>query len=60
MRWNIQAEQVRDFAFGASRAYIWDAMGVDIEGKTVMAMSVYPEESDPHWKRFSTEADAQS
>ena len=58
--WIFKADQVRDFAFGASRAYIWDAMGVEIEGKTVMAMSVYPEESVPLWKRFSTEAVAQT
>ena len=58
--WIFKAEQVRDFAFGASRAYIWDAMGVEIEGKTVMAMSVYPEESVPLWKRFSTESVAQT
>ena len=58
--WVFKADQVRDFAFGASRAYIWDAMGVEIEGKTVMAMSVYPEESVPLWKRFSTEAVAQT
>ncbi|MCZ6673573.1 MAG: M1 family metallopeptidase, partial [Verrucomicrobia bacterium] len=58
--WVFKAEQVRDFAFGASRGYIWDAMGVEVEGKTVMAMSVYPDESIPLWKRYSTEAVAQA
>ncbi|MDA0346582.1 MAG: M1 family metallopeptidase [Verrucomicrobia bacterium] len=58
--WNFKAEQVRDFAWAASRAYIWDAMGVDIDGSKVMTMSVYPDEAIPLWKRFSTEAVAQA
>ena len=28
--WIYHADSVRDFAFGSSRKYIWDAMGVDI------------------------------
>ncbi len=58
--WKFSAKNVRDFAFGASRAYQWDAMGVDVAGKTVMAMSVYPAEAVPIWKRYSTEAVAQT
>lgn len=54
--WKFAAEQVRDFAFAASRGYIWDAVGVEIEDETVMAMSVYPKEAAPIWARFSTDA----
>ncbi|BDD08184.1 aminopeptidase [Fulvitalea axinellae] len=52
--WIYKAENVRDFAFGSSRKYIWDAMGVDIEGKKVMAMSYYPKEANPLYERYST------
>ncbi len=30
--WIYHAENVRDFAFAASRKFIWDAMGVEVEG----------------------------
>lgn len=53
--WTYHAENVRDFAFASSRKFIWDAMGVDIEGKTVMAMSYYPKEGNPLWEQYSTE-----
>lgn len=52
--WTYKAENVRDFAFGSSRKFIWDAMGVDIEGKTVMAMSYYPKEAWGLWDKYST------
>ena len=54
--WTYHAENVRDFAFGTSRKFIWDAMGVKIGGKTVMAMSYYPKEANPLYERYSTEA----
>ncbi|EMR02612.1 M1 family metallopeptidase [Cesiribacter andamanensis] len=54
--WVYHADSVRDFAFGSSRKYIWDAMGVDIAGKTVMAMSYYPKEANPLYEQYSTEA----
>jgi hypothetical protein len=54
--WIYQADSVRDFAFGSSRKFIWDAMGVNIEGRTVMAMSYYSKEGNPLWEKYSTEA----
>lgn len=54
--WTFQANEVRDFAFAASRKFIWDAMGVPIDGNTVMAMSFYPNEAEPLWSQYSTEA----
>lgn len=53
--WTYVAENVRDFAFASSRKFIWDAMGVDINGKTIMAMSYYPKEGNPLWEMYSTE-----
>ncbi len=53
--WVYHAENVRDFAWGSSRKFIWDAMGVDINGQTVMAMSYYPKEANPLYEQYSTE-----
>ncbi|MBM74754.1 MAG: aminopeptidase [Proteobacteria bacterium] len=54
--WHFKAENVRDFAFASSRKFIWDAWGRDIDGKTVMAMSFYPNEAEPLWSTYSTHA----
>jgi len=55
-KWHFQAENVRDFAFASSRKFIWDAMAVDINGKTPLAMSYYPKEGNPLWEKESTRA----
>lgn len=52
--WIYAAKNVRDFAFAASRKFIWDAMKVDVEGKKVWAMSLYPKEGNPLWGQYST------
>ncbi len=52
--WVFHADSVRDFAFATSRKFIWDAMGVEVGGKTVMAMSYYPKEGNPLWEEYST------
>lgn len=52
--WVFKAINVRDFAFAASRKFIWDAMGVKINGKTTMAESFYPKEGNPLWEQYST------
>jgi hypothetical protein len=57
--WIYKADNVRDFAFGSSRKFIWDAMGVSIESsplKQTMAMSYYPKEANPLYGQYSTEA----
>ena len=54
--WHFKAKNVRDFAFSSSRKFIWDAMAVDVNGKTVMAMSYYPKEGNPLWEQYSTRA----
>jgi len=52
--WTYKAVNVRDFAFASSRKFIWDAIGVEIGGKKVMAMSYYPKEGNPLWEQYST------
>tara|TARA_R110002050_G_scaffold104052_5_gene213284 strand:+ start:48006 stop:50279 length:2274 start_codon:yes stop_codon:yes gene_type:complete len=52
--WHFKAEKVRDFAFASSRKYIWDAMAVKINGRAVMAVSLYPKEGNPLWEQHST------
>ena len=54
--WNFQAENVRDFAFAASRKFIWDAMAVKVGDKTPLAQSLYPKEGNPLWEKESTKA----
>ncbi len=54
--WKFKAQNVRDFAFACSRKFLWDAMAVDINGKKVMAMSLYPKEGMPLWDQYSTRA----
>lgn len=55
-KWIFRANNVRDFAFAASRKFIWDAQNVNINGKNIMAMSFYPKEANPLWEQFSTKA----
>lgn len=44
--WRFKMFNTRDVAFGASRAYVWDAARVNLpDGKKSLAMSVYPVES---------------
>ena len=52
--WHFTAQNVRDFAFASSRKYIWDAMAVEINGRSVMAISLYPKEGNPLWEEHST------
>lgn len=52
--WIYHAENVRDFAWASSRKFIWDAMGVEIGGKKVMAMSYYSKDAKPIYEKYST------
>ena len=52
--WHFKMHNSRDVAFGASKAYVWDAAKVNLPGgKKCLAMSVYPVESagDSAWGR---------
>jgi Peptidase family M1 domain len=52
--WKFSAKNVRDFGIATSRKFIYDAMAVELSGKTVMAESVYPKEANPLWGETST------
>ncbi|GAA5217289.1 M1 family metallopeptidase [Corallincola platygyrae] len=54
--WTFRAENVRDIAWASSRKFIWDAWGVKSGDQTVMAMSYYPQEGNPLWEQYSTQA----
>ena len=57
--WKFAAQNVRDFAWGSSRKFIWDAQGHQqpgAENETVMAMSFWPKEGGDLWKKYSTAA----
>jgi hypothetical protein len=41
----FKADNVRDFAWGSSRKFVWDAMPAYVEGKKVMCMSYYGKEA---------------
>ena len=58
--WKFKATNVRDYAFATSRKFIWDAMAVDINGRTVMAYSLYTKEANPLYEEHSTRATAQT
>ncbi|MDB5115915.1 MAG: hypothetical protein JWQ79_1407 [Mucilaginibacter sp.] len=46
LTWHFKMYNTRDVAFGASKAYVWDAARVNLPGgKKSLAMSVYPVES---------------
>ncbi len=52
--WIFKADSVRDFAWGSSRKFIWDAMPITCEGKRVMCMSFYPKEAYGLYRKYST------
>lgn len=52
--WVFKANNVRDFAWGSSRKFVWDAMPVNVEGKKVMAMSLYGKEAYGLYRPYST------
>jgi len=54
--WIFNANNVRDFAWGSSRKFIWDAMPAYVDGKKVMCMSAYGKEAYGLYRKFSTKA----
>ena len=54
--WIFKADMVRDFAWGSSRKFVWDAMPAMVEGKKVMCMSAYGKEAYSLYRKFSTKA----
>jgi hypothetical protein len=54
--WVFKADNVRDFAWGSSRKFVWDAMPAYVEGKKVMCMSGYAKEAYNLYRKYSTKA----
>jgi len=57
--WRFKADNVRDFAWASSTKFIWDAMVHEQPGaehERVLAMSFYPNEAEPVWSTYSTQA----
>jgi hypothetical protein len=52
--WVFVANNVRDFAWGSSRKFIWDGMGQNVSGKNVMCMSYYGKEAYNLYSKYST------
>jgi len=54
LSWHFRCNQTRDVAFGASKAFIWDAAKINLpSGRKALAQSVYPVEAagDSAWGR---------
>ena len=50
----FKAENVRDFAWTASKKFVWDGMATYINGKRIMCMSFYGKEAYPLYHQLST------
>lgn len=57
--WIYEAENVRDFAWTASRRFVWDAMAAEVEGSDdILVMSLYGKEAYPLFGRYSSKLTA--
>ncbi len=55
--WKYKAKNVRDFAWTASKKFVWDAMPhYNDLGQKVMCMSLYGKEAYPIYNKYSTKA----
>lgn len=50
INWQFQAENVRDFAFGISKHWVWDAQKINLNGKWIQLNSLY-DPSAQHWDK---------
>ena len=54
--WVFKGDNVRDFAWASSRKFLWDAVKHSSHGRDVWCMSYWPNEGEPLWSRYSTQA----
>lgn len=52
--WVFKADSVRDFAWGSSRKFMWDALPIKVDGKKIMCMSFYGKEAHGLYRKYST------
>lgn len=52
--WKYRAENVRDFAFAASRKFAWQAGMVKVADKEILAQALFPKEAVPLWDKYAT------
>jgi hypothetical protein len=62
LTWHYKAENVRDFAWASSKAFVWDAAGYSYPGDTrvIQVHSLYPRDAMPLWDKVSTRATLQT
>ncbi len=62
LTWHFKAENVRDFAWVSSAAYVWDAAGFKYEAddEPIAVHSIYPRVAMPLWDKVSTRATIQT
>ncbi len=52
--WIFKADSVRDFSWGSSRKFMWDALPIKVDGKKIMCMSFYGKEAYGLYRKYST------
>ncbi len=52
--WIFKADSVRDFAWGTSRKFVWDALPAFVGKHKTMCMSFYGKEAYPLYRKYST------
>ena len=62
LTWHYKAEDVRDFAWVSSKAFVWDAAGFRYSPAhdVIKVHSLYPREAMPLWDKVSTRATLQT
>ncbi|WP_146151306.1 M1 family aminopeptidase [Chitinophaga niastensis] len=51
LTWHFHSANAGDGLWAASAAFLWDAVKVNLpDGRTALAMALYPPESNPDWK----------
>jgi len=54
--WIFKADSVRDFSWGSSRKFCWDAMPAFVGNHKTMCMSFYAKEAHGLYRKYSTKA----
>ncbi len=52
--WRFYSENAGDGMWAISNSFLWDAIKVELpEGRTVLAMALYPRESNDEWRKIT-------